>query len=97
MLCPPEQPDNKIPSTSASIFKSFLPLIFSLFNALAPTIVVSSLVVTNNSSAGCLAFLSSIIARPIALAIPSSAPKVVPSVLTQSPSTTRGIGSVKKS
>ena len=49
---PPEQLTKNSPSTSVSRFSRRVPVRWSAVRAMAPSIPVSSLVVTNNSSGG---------------------------------------------
>ena len=76
---PPAQPARKWPSSSESRFRRYFAFRSVVSSAMAPSIPTSSSVVNTTSSSGCAIALSSRIASPMATAMPSSPPRVVPS------------------
>ena len=96
-FAPPAQPTVKTPSSPESRFISVLPESADTSTPSAPYIPVSSSVVKSASSGGCAAVSSSKTASIMATAMPSSAPKVVPSAESISPMSTRRKPSFLKS
>ena len=96
-FAPPQQLATNTPSSSESRLISLLPFSTEASKFIAPPIPTSSSVVNKHSRGGCSISSASIRASPMATAIPLSAPSVVPSALSQSPSTTSFIPSVLKS
>ena len=94
---PPAQPARKCPSSSESRFKRYFAFRSAVSSAMAPSMPTSSSVVKTTSSSGCSIVLSSRIANPMATAMPSSPPRVVPFAWTYPSSTTRFSPSFSKS
>ena len=91
---PPAQPTVNTPSTSESMFSMVRPCNGDTSSTAAPSIPISSSVVSTASSRGWGISLSSSAARAMATAMPSSLPRVVPRAPTTSPSTKRSSPSV---
>ena len=94
---PPAQPTNISASSSESRLSRIEPLSMPSPRLLAPVRPVSSSTVNRASTGPCTRVLSTITASDAAIPIPLSAPRVVPSARSQSPSTMVLIGIVSKS
>ena len=94
---PPAQPIPISSSSSVSRFKRISPFKMPLSNPIAPVIPVSSSMVKSASKLGCSMAVEAKTAIIEATPKPLSAPSVVPSAVTQSPSTSILIPSVSKS
>src|SRR5271157_3372669 len=95
-LTPPAQPMQRVSSSSLSRLRKYLDLRSPPGNWQAPVRPLSSSIVNTNSSGPWATVSLSMTASAAATPTPSSAPRVVPSALSQSPSTTRRMGSVSK-
>src|SRR6185369_9877079 len=86
VFTPPEQPIQRVPISSLSRFRKYLAFSMPGPNCAAPVKPVSSSMVKTNSSGPCEMSVLSITASADATPIPLSAPSVVPSALSHSPS-----------
>ena len=94
---PPAHPTYSSPSVSESRLTSISPSSIPPFRPRAPSMPVSSVAVISASNGPCTTSSDSITAKIAATPIPLSAPSVVPSALTHSPSTRTSMGSFVKS
>ena len=90
-LTPPAQLTKSTPSVSESIFISLLAVISLVSSACAPSMPISSSLVSTAWIGGCSIVSDASIASIYATAIPSSPPSVVPSAHTLSPSVHKSI------
>ena len=94
---PPAQPMKISPSSSESRLTRYLPVSIPSPSSNAPVRPVSSSTVNSASTGPCSTVSSSITASAAAMPIPQSAPSVVPSARTHSPSIRVRMGSLSKS
>ena len=87
----PAQPTVSVPSSSLSRFSRIFPVSSAGSRPLAPSRPTSSATVISSSSGPCGSDVSSASAIMAAIATPSSAPSVVPSAVSHSPSRSRAI------